>query len=244
MIVYHNFNNAIEIVSNRLKTLQCHVILLKFNKSISLHFASKISRIFGFIIHKTSYNNCFFCLSDADMFPISKSYFNDFAYHKLILKSFDKKGYGYGNDKGKWAMCYMIADKFTWYEILADNITDNNLLHTISSVIHHELKKGIKHYESFAYLDEVYLRDKIKEWKHYNRRVLFHVRNYKGTRIDRNNLNKTSLANLTNIIDIHLPELNNNIKSIWSSKIILLEKIVFNYIPYDMDYIKSLYLLK
>lgn len=149
----------------------------------------------------------FFYTSDADIFPISESYFDKVRSNKLIIKSFDEKGYGYGNNRGKWAMCYMVANKAVWKEILFEDIIPNNIKDTISLTIETEIKKGKKYFENFNYIDEVYLRDRIKKWKYYKQKVIFIARNYSNTRIDRNNLNNITLINITSIIDIHLPTL-------------------------------------
>lgn len=239
-ITYHNLNDAICIVKEKLKYLKCSVILLQFNKSQSLHYISKMSRIFGFMVTR---KNCisFFYLSDSDIVPISKSYFSKVYFNKLAIKSFDKNGYGYGNNKGKWAMCYMVANRRIWENILKDDIIPNNIKGTISSVILLELKKGEKYFEKFNYLDEVYLRDKIRSWKYFNENVIFDVRKYKHTRINRNKLTNTSILNMTNVIDIHLPTLTENIINKWETKIIPLQKVLFNSVPYDLLYIKSLF---
>lgn len=114
----------------------------------------------------------------------------------------------------------------------------------ISNIMKYVYKKGLKHFERFAYLDEVYLRDRIKEWKYFNTNVLFHERNFHKTRVNRNNfpINYNTIKQL-HIIDIHLPQLpliKENIKNIWINTLIPLQLYLFNYTPFGENYINKI----
>lgn len=96
-IVFHNLSKEIIYIQKQLKQLKSNVVLLKMNESISLHYVSKLARIYGFMIKIQTRKYNFFYLSDTDIVPISKKYFEDMKYNKLTIKSFGKKGYGFGS---------------------------------------------------------------------------------------------------------------------------------------------------
>lgn len=242
ILLYHNLTKQILYVQEKLRNEGSDIILLHMKVNISLHYTSKIARIFGFIINKEYLNTDYFILSDSDMIPVSSSFYKDLNYNKLTIKSVDINGYGYGMNKGRWAICYMVASKYIWKDILKnDIISKNNIINIINRVTEHEILKGESYFENFQYIDEVYMRDRIKEWKYFNSNVLFHKRNYKNTRIDRSQWPKDILLmNKSSIIDIHLPKLNINIMKLWKNKIIPLQQLIFNFVPYNMDYINRL----
>lgn len=223
-------------------------MLFKINNSLSLHYTSKLYRIFGFEICKKVNNKDFLFISDADMIPLSNSFFHDLRTSKLIIKSFGPRGYGYGRNKGRWAMCYMVANKYVWKDILQKDMSSSNIYITIENILTNEIRKGEKYFENFAFIDEVYMRDRIKEWKYFDKNVEYHIRNYHNTRIDRINwpLNIFNI-NKSRIIDIHLPKLSKNASEaikIWKKKIIPLQIFLFNTVYYDDVYVKKLYNLK
>lgn len=244
IITYYNLNKEIIYIKNILKKLGSDVILINFNYSVSLHYASKLIRIFGFEISNKVKNCDYLLLSDADMIPISKSFFYDLNNNKLTIKSFDRNGYGFGNNKGRWAMCYFIANKFIWKRILKIDRNKKNIVDIVSHTISSEIKKGKKYFEDFAFIDEVYMRDRIKEWKYYNSNVVFHPRNYHNTRIDRIVWPKNIFTvKRNNIIDIHLPKFplkENERINLWMKKIIPLQLYLFNYTPFGISYINNI----
>lgn len=244
ILVYHNLCKSIIYIRNELRKLGSDVYYLKINNSISTHYASKLARIYGFAASKKTRNCDYMILSDADMIPISKLFFSDINYGKLTLKSFGPNGYGYGNNKGRWAMCYIIANKYIWKDILKKDINDENIKYIIQNLIIILLQKGEKYFENFLYLDEVYMRDRIKEWMFYNSNVLFHTRNYYKTRINRSKWPKNiSVINKTNIIDMHLPNLPNDtqkLADIWIKKIIPLQNFLFNSTPFGLNYLENI----
>lgn len=241
IMTYHLIDKKIVYINSKLKKLKCKVILIKYNTSISLHYSSKLSRIYGFLFLYNTKVNTYFYISDSDIIPISKNYFEDYKYNKLVIKSFGKNGYGYGNNNGRWAMCYMVANKHTWYDILRDDIIDKKVENIVSKIINESLSKGERYFENFKFIDEVYLRDKIRKWNMFHSNVLFHIRDYNNTRIARNENIKKVIESNKNIIDIHLPKLKYNVHKIWKNQIIPLQKYLFNYVPYDMKFIKKIY---
>lgn len=242
IIAFHRFTKEIMFIKNKLKELKCFVYLLQLNNSLSLHYSSKLARIYGFTKLSNLKRNTYFYLPDADMIPISRKYFQDMNKNKLIIKSFDKNGYGFGNNKGRWAMCYFVANRFVWEQIFSQDLINENIQIITSHIIEKELNKGIRYFEDFAYIDEVFMRDKIKEWSGYNTSTVFHKRDYSSTRIDRSKWPKDIFKiNKNAIIDVHLPKLpkeNEKIKKIWNKKIIPLQLLLFNYTPYDLKYLR------
>lgn len=244
ILVFYNITKSIIYLRKVLKELGSDVIYFKLNNSFSLHYTSKLSRIFGFAISKKPRNIDYILSSDADMLPISKTFFSDLNYAKLTIKSFGPEGYGPGNSKGRWAMCYMVANNFIWKEILKRDIHTKDMEKIVSNIMKYVYQKGLKHFERFAYLDEVYLRDRIKEWKYFNTNVLFHERNFHKTRVNRNNfpINYNTIKQL-HIIDIHLPQLpliKEKIKNIWINTLIPLQLYLFNYTPFGENYINKI----
>lgn len=244
-LVYNKISKNMIYLRSVLRLLGSEVIYLKLNNTLSLHYASKLARIYGFEVNKKTKNCDYMILSDADMIPISKTYFSDMKNGKLTIKSFGPNGYGFGNNSGRWAMCYMIANKYIWKDILKYDINYNESIEIIvSKLIRYLLQKGVNYFGNYVYLDEVYMRDKIREWKYFNTNVIFHPRNYYNTRIDKSKWpNNYSFINKANIIDIHLPILPSDRKSLrefWIKRIIPLQKYIFNYIPFGKNYIDKI----
>lgn len=226
----------------KLKDLGAKVYYFKNDNRFLLNYTSKLIRLFGFKLVTDARKFDYFYISDADIVPISKRFFYNTNYNKLTIKSFDKKGYGYGNNKGRWAMCYFVANRFVWEQIFSQDLINENIQIITSHIIEKELNKGIRYFEDFAYIDEVFMRDKIKEWSGYNTSTVFHKRDYSSTRIDRSKWPKDIFKiNKNAIIDVHLPKLpkeNEKIIKIWNKKIIPLQLLLFNYTPYDLKYLR------
>lgn len=243
-LTYYNHTKDIIYVENILKILGSEVISIKLNESVSLHYGSKLIRFFGFEISRKAKTNDYFILSDADIIPFSHRFFDDKNYNKLTIKSFNRNGYGKGNNKGRWAICYIIANKFIWKDVLKEDIISNNVELIITHILNRELSKGEKYFEDLNFLDEVYMRDRIRKWKLFETNVLFHPRNYYKSRIDRSNWpNNIFAINKSKIIDIHLPRLPNSmidIKKFWIEKIMPLQLYLFNKIPFGITYIENL----
>lgn len=243
-LLYYNLSNSIIYIGNELIKLGSDVIFLRINYTLSLHYTSKLARIYGFEVSRITKNCDYMILSDSDMIPISKSFFSDINYGKLTIKSFGPNGYGFGNNKGRWAMCYIIANKYIWKEIFNKDMYNKNIDCIMSDTLNYLVQKGEKYFENFIYLDEVYIRDRIREWKMFNTNVLFHTRNYNNTRIDRYKWSGNFFKiNKTNIIDVHLPKIpksKKNIKDIWINSIIPLQQYIFDYTPFGLQYIENL----
>lgn len=111
-------------------------------------------------------------------------------------------------------MCYFCGTKQMFIDML--NIKDGKEFDLVKRTIDSE-------YIIHGYcIDEIFMRDKIRNWKYFPGRITFHERSYENTRFDRGDFNikwkKNMSENWNEIIDIHLPLLPNNTIQYWVEK--------------------------
>lgn len=199
------------------------------SKKYSLEYFSKLCRIFSFL--QIPDKESILYISDADMLPYNFTFFQDFSFTSFTIKSFGINGYA----GRRWPMCYFCGTKQMFMDIL--NIKDENEYQLVKRIIDSE-------YKMYGYcIDEIYMRDKIRNWKSFPNRVAFHKRSYVNTRFDRgdNNeeWNEKMNSNWNEIIDIHLPHLPNNTIQYWVENINPLIHFLFKTNVYGLDYIST-----
>lgn len=243
-IVYHTYDLTLPFIYSILQN-EGATVQLKFvsNKS-NLNYYSRIDRIFNFIT--IGDKNGVFITSDADMIVLNKHLFKNINYNKFNIMSLGLKGYGSGKANRRWPMCYFISKIDKWREILQldKNITKYNIDEYVNCLITTFLKRDVKYYEgSYHRVDEIFMRDKIRESTNFPHNVVFTKRNFSKSRIPKQLWKKIPHnVNWSNIYDIHLPTHLSNYTNIWSELLKLLNH--FNIKCFGMEYLNKYFSLK
>lgn len=197
----------------------------------SLEYFSKLCRIFSSVQIKNK--NSILYISDVDMLPYNYTFFQDYSYTNFTIKSFGLNGYV----SRRWPMCYFSGTKQMYEDML--KFSTNNEYELVKRIIDSDYKK-------YGYcIDEIYMRDTIRNSDYYPNKINFHERSYENTRFDRGDNNeewkKNMSANWNEIIDIHLPHLPNNTYQYWIDNINPLIRFLFKTNEYGFRYISSVY---
>lgn len=235
-IVYHKYDYTIPFITSALKSEGAKVVVKYIRNSTNLNYYSRIERIFNF--YRVEDKKGIYITSDADIIPMNKLFFERINYNKFNIKSIGIKGYGTGRANKRWPMCYFISNVNIWKKILQLNnsITKLNIDEYEDELMNYYLEKGVDYYDgSFHRIDEIYMRDKIRNSSLFPRDVIFNIRNFRKTRIIKEEWKKIpQMVNWSNIYDIHIPTHLSNYTKIWLEIIKLIE--YYKIKNYNMNY--------
>lgn len=217
VLVYRSMTSKLKFVLNYISKTNSIIIHLIVKENEDIIIISKLARIFAFLNQSMDLSTIL-VTADADILPINKSYYKYSNIDNIILKSFGINGYGKYPANKRWPMSYIMMTFKNWNVILQNELNKcKNILSCVNLVIKNAYDKKIQYYGgSFSSIDEIYMRDNIRNSKLFPNHITFDIH---GS-YDRK---PCKFINKEKVDDIHLPRIKEDNK--WIKYIFCIMKL-------------------
>lgn len=212
VLVYKRITNKLKFILSYISKTNSIIIHLVVKENDDIINISKLARIFAFI-NQSIDSSSILLTADADILPINKSYYTyNNNINNIILKSFGINGYGKYPANKRWPMSYIMMTLRNWKIILKNELNMcRSIISCVNIITKNAYKKKIDYYGgSFSCIDEIYMRDNIRNSYFFPSLITFDIHG---------SYDRKSCKYINNKIknDIHLPRIKAD--NLWVSYI-------------------------